>query len=306
MTITEPRARHVAVVGPGAIGTTIAAALAEHGRAPALYGRSPRERLELEAEGTRIVVPGPVRTDPRDVERPADILFLAVKATQTAAAAPWLAALCGPQTVVCVLQNGIEQRATVTPLAGDARVVPSVVWFPAEAQPDGAVRLRRPARLTLPEEPAAHAVAAVLAGTRVAVDLADDFTSAAWRKLLQNAAAGLMALTGRPARIYARDDLAEVALAYLRECLDVGRADGAVLADSVPAEILAAFRAQPPDSGTSILTDREAGRPLEWDARNGVIRRVGRAHGIPTPLSDVLVPLLASTSDEGADPPTPR
>ena len=52
-----------------------------------------------------------------------------------------------------------------------------------------------------------------------------------------------------------------------------------------------------PDIGSSILFDRLAGRELEWDARNGVVRRLGRRHGIPTPVSDVLVPLLAAASD---------
>jgi 2-dehydropantoate 2-reductase len=52
-----------------------------------------------------------------------------------------------------------------------------------------------------------------------------------------------------------------------------------------------------PDLSTSILTDREARLPLEWDIRNGVIQRYGRIHHLPTPLSDVIVPLLAAASD---------
>ena len=43
--------------------------------------------------------------------------------------------------------------------------------------------------------------------------------------------------------------------------------------------------------------DRVAGLPLGWDARNGVVQRRARAHGIPTPVSDVVVPLLAAASD---------
>jgi 2-dehydropantoate 2-reductase len=54
----------------------------------------------------------------------------------------------------------------------------------------------------------------------------------------------------------------------------------------------------PPDLGSSILFDREANRPLEWDARNGVVRRLGARHGIPTPISDVIVPLLAAASGD--------
>jgi 2-dehydropantoate 2-reductase len=48
---------------------------------------------------------------------------------------------------------------------------------------------------------------------------------------------------------------------------------------------------------TSILTDRETHRRMEWDLRNGVIIRKARAHGLVTPISDVLVPLLAAASD---------
>ena len=46
-----------------------------------------------------------------------------------------------------------------------------------------------------------------------------------------------------------------------------------------------------------MLSDREADRPLEWDIRNGVIARRGALHGIATPISDVVVPLLAAASD---------
>ena len=54
----------------------------------------------------------------------------------------------------------------------------------------------------------------------------------------------------------------------------------------------------PADLGSSILFDREAGRALEWDARNGVVQRRGAVHGIPTPISDVVVPLLAAASGD--------
>ncbi|VFS92580.1 2-dehydropantoate 2-reductase [Raoultella planticola] len=57
------------------------------------------------------------------------------------------------------------------------------------------------------------------------MDLADDFTTVAWRKLLQNAVAGLMVLTGRRAGMFARGDINDIALAYLRECLLVARAE---------------------------------------------------------------------------------
>ncbi|MFY0477197.1 oxidoreductase [Achromobacter marplatensis] len=287
----------IAIVGPGAIGTTVAAALHEAGRTPLLCGRTPRGQLTLQDGDRHVVVPGPVRTDPGQIDRKMELVFLAVKATQTETASGWLKALCGPDTVVCVLQNGVEQLEKVAMHAPRARIVPAVVWFPAQAQADGSVRLRGDARLSLPDTPASRVVADGLAGTLCAVDITADFLSVAWRKLLQNAVAGLMALTHRRAGMFARPDIAALSLAYLQECLAVARAEGAKLDDEVPQEILAKFQAASADLSTSILTDREAGRPLEWDIRNGVVSRRARAHGIPTPISDIVVPLLAAASD---------
>lgn len=287
----------IAIVGPGAIGTTVAAALHQAGRTPLLCGRTPRDRLTLLDGDRRVDVPGPVLTDPDQTGRKMDLVFLAVKATQTEAASGWLAALCRPDTVVCVLQNGVEQLEAVATHAPPARIIPAVVWFPAQAQADGSVRLRGDARLSLPDVPAARVVAEALQGTRCAVEITEDFQSVAWRKLLQNAVAGLMALTHRRAGMFARPDIAKLSLAYLQECLSVARAEGAKLGDEVPQEIVAKFQAASPDLSTSILTDREAGRPLEWDIRNGVISRRAQAHGLSTPISDIIVPLLAAASD---------
>lgn len=287
----------IALIGPGAIGTTVAAALHEVGRTPTIVGRTAHDHLVLRVDNERIGVPGPVATEPARIEHKFDLVFVAVKVTQIDAVVPWLAALCNARTVVCVLQNGVEQKGMFAPHLPGSPVLPSVVWFPAQREPDASVWLRGRARLTLPQTPEAALVQAALEGSRCAVDLAEDFVSVAWRKLLQNAVAGLMVLAGRRAGMYSRDDVSSLALAYLHECLTVARAEGAALADEVPQEILDGFHRAPPDLGTSILADRVAGRPLEWDCRNGVVQRRGRAHGIATPISDVVVPLLAAASD---------
>lgn len=287
----------IALIGPGAIGTTIAAALHEVDRAPLLCGRTAHSQLTLRHDEGEIVVPGPVLTDPATIRQPVDLLFVAVKTTQVTESAAWLAALCDENTVVCALQNGVEQKAQLAPLVNGATVLPSVVWFPAQREPDASVWLRAKPRLTLPDVSQAQRVVEALNGTRCAVDLSADFLSIAWRKLLQNAAAGLMVLANRRAGMFSRDDITDLALAYLRECLAVARAEGAVLNDDVPQEIVGNFQRAPADLGTSILADRQANRPLEWNIRNGVIQRLGHAHGMAVPISDVLVPLLAAASE---------
>lgn len=111
-------------------------------------GRTAHSALVLRTDEGEIVVPGPVHTDPMAIAAPFDLVFVAVKTTQTEAIAPWLTALCSPDTVVCVLQNGVEQRQQFAPLTGGATVLPSVVWFPAQRDADASVWLRATPRLT--------------------------------------------------------------------------------------------------------------------------------------------------------------
>ncbi|ARA76974.1 oxidoreductase [Pectobacterium brasiliense] len=287
----------IALLGPGAIGTTIAAVLHDVNRTPVLCGRTAHPKLVLRHDEGEIVVPGPVLSNPVAISHPFDLVFVAVKTTQNVDSAGWLNALCDENTVVCALQNGVEQKTQLEPYVNGATVLPSVVWFPAQREPDASVWLRAKPRLTLPDVPQAKCVAEALSGTRCAVELSEDFLSVAWRKLLQNAVAGLMVLANRRAGMFSRGDVTELALAYLRECLAVARAEGAVLDDRVAQDIVDNFQRAPADLGTSILADRQANRPLEWDIRNGVVQRYGRARGIPTPISDVLVPLLAAGSE---------
>jgi 2-dehydropantoate 2-reductase len=286
------------VVGPGAIGTTVAALLFAAGHEVLACGRTPRASLELRPDdGEPVVVPQPVHTDPEAVDGPVDVVLLAVKDTQNEHAAPWLARLCDQHTVVCALQNGVEQVERVGRYCPASTVVPCVVWISAETQPGGWVRLRTPVRLVLPDTPDAGRLAEALRGPRLAVDLDPDFVTATWHKLLVNALAGLMVLTGRRSGMFRRDDVADMAREYVAECLAVARAEGATFGDDMIEQTVRLFTQVPEDMTTSILTDREHGAPLEWDIRNGVISRKAAAHGLDTPISDVLVPLLAAASD---------
>jgi 2-dehydropantoate 2-reductase len=276
----------------------VAAYLHAAGHSVLLCGRTPRPQIELRPDGAEpIVVPGPVHTDPAEVGGPVEVVVLAVKATQNQDGGRWLAKLCDEHTAVLVLQNGVQQVEQVQPLCPSSVVVPGIVWFGAETQPDGCVWLRTEARLVLPTGPNAAKIAELLSGAGCTVESDPDFTTAAWRKLLLNALAGLMVLTGRRSGMFRRDDVAAISRQYVAECAAVARAEGANLGDDAADELVELFRHSPTDVGTSILADREAGRPLEWELRNGVIIQKARAHGIPTPISDIVVPLLAAASD---------
>jgi 2-dehydropantoate 2-reductase len=288
----------VAVVGVGAIGAVAAAAVqSAGGHELLLCARRPLDRVVVELpDGSAVTVPGPLLTDPARLDGPADWVLLAVKAHQTGGAAGWLSALCGPATVIAVLQNGIDHVERVGPLAGEADVLAVVNWCPVEPVAPGRVRQRDALRLAVPAGAAGEGLAALF-GDHAEVTVGGAFAVEAWRKLCANAVSGVMALAGRPAEIFALDDVREVARVLAHECAAVARAEGVDLTERDADDVIAWLEALPEDAGSSILTDRRAGRELEWEARNGVIGRLGRRHGVPTPVADTVSALLHAASD---------
>jgi 2-dehydropantoate 2-reductase len=80
--------------------------------------------------------------------------------------------------------------------------------------------------------------------------------------------------------------------ARVRECIAVGRAEGADLDDTLIESVLDSYRTGPEDAINSLHADRLAGRRIEIDARSGAVVRLGRKHRIETPANQMIVALL--------------
>ena len=281
----------VAVIGTGAVGATVAAWLiADPALDVVLCARTPFARLRVETPAGVLESSPRLLTDPA-AATPVDWALVVTKAYDAAGAQAWLDRLVGEGTRVAVLQNGVEHRARF-PAVATERLVPAIVDIPAERSAPGVVVQRRTGGMIVPAGASGDAFAALFANSPIDVRTTEDWTTAAWRKLAVNCAGAVNALTLKPAGIAADEEVAELMRTLVRECIAVGRAVGADLPDTLADEVVAGYRAGPTDSINSIHADRLAGRPTEADARNGVIARLGAAHGIEAPLNrmaDVLI-----------------
>jgi 2-dehydropantoate 2-reductase len=300
----EQQRLRVAIVGLGSIGGVAAGCLGAAGRHDlTACVRRPLARLVLEGPDGTAELPLRALTDPAQIKRPADWVLLCTKTYQTKSAAPWLARLCAPATRVAVLQNGIGQVESVSPLANGAAVLPVVVYYNGERLAPDRVRLRQGSDqdLAVADDENGRAFARLFAATPLRVQLSCDFTTLVWRKLLINAVANpITALTLQRQAVLRRADVQALCREILSEALAVGRAEGAGFADDEDSRALATLFTFSGELGTSMYFDRLAGRPLEVEALTGAIVAAGKRHAIATPLNGALLALLRAVSDAAA------
>ncbi|MDJ0849324.1 MAG: 2-dehydropantoate 2-reductase [Myxococcota bacterium] len=291
--------QRIAVVGVGAIGGAVAADLADLGRHEVvLCTRTPFAQLVVRHPAGVSKANARVLAEPAEAS-PVDWVLLATKAYQSEDARPWLDALCGPETRVAVLQNGVDHVERIAPLVpGAASVLPVVVQLPAEKTGPGEVEQANHGVLFVPDEGVGQAFAALFAGARARVKPTAEFAMQAWWKLLMNAAlGGVCALAIRENGAVEEPALRELTLALMREILPVARAEGAAVPDDAPEKALRMVLGAAGDHWSSITIDRREGRPMEWRVRNEVVGRVARRHGIATPLNDAITALLAAADE---------
>lgn len=294
MSASESR---VAIVGAGAIGGVIAAGLADAQRSGVVVcARGRFEQLVVEHEEGTSRPAYPVFFNPAEVPEPAthDWILLATKAHQSVSAQPWLERLAHAGTRVAVLQNGVDHGERIGALVpSGVVVVPVVVQLAAARLGPGHVRQESPARLTVPDDAAGREFSALFSGTRVEVQVHADFHTQAWWKLMMNAGMGAIeALVLRDNRIARDPEVRGIILRLMHEAAAVGRAEGASLPPNAPEKILDLVLRSAPGHWASIAADRRDGQPMEWEVRNAVIGRLGRRHGVATPMNDLATALL--------------
>jgi 2-dehydropantoate 2-reductase len=304
----------VAVLGAGAIGAYVGAALHRGGADVHLVARGPH-LAAMREHGVRVLSPRGdftahphVTNDPAEIG-PVDYVFLGLKAHSYPGCGPLLEPLLGPATALVAAQNGIPwwyfHGLDGHPLAGHRvetvdpggatsavlaveRAVGCVVYCSTVIEEPGVIRHLEGTRFSLGEPSGgrsarclALAKAMVAGGLKAPVEpnLRDDI----WVKLMGNVAFNpLSALTrATMAQMCEHDNTRALVATMMTETLAIARAAGADPQVSVAKRIDGAWRVG--HHKTSMLQDLEAGKPLEIDAIIGAVVELAALTGVPAP-----------------------
>lgn len=303
----------VLVMGAGALGTILGGFLARSGHGVTLVGRA--AHMEAIAQGGLKVtgiwgehqITG-ITTCTTAAEASGgdyDVVFIAVKSYDTAAAIAQVAPLLSGKTLVCSYQNGLGNAETIAAMVGWERVVEAMVIFGVQIPSPGHVDVTvfaRPAALGMyregPPEARVRALAKALDDGGLPTAYSDQIGAELWRKVAYNSALNsLCALLDVP---YGKlPELAEtraIMTDIVTELYAVAAARGIAMEPATPAEYMTLFyeKLVPPTAAHygSTHEDFRLGRRTEIDALNGAIVRFGDEAGVDCPVNRMITRMV--------------
>lgn len=302
-----------AIMGAGAIGTWLGAALAEAGEDVTLIARGAHLQA-LRRDGARLSTAAGEHTvrvravgDPAEAGS-ADVVIVAVKAHDLPAAGASLTPLLGPDTVIVAAQNGVpywyfharpgpfeghrleavDPGGAVSAALAPRRVLGAVVYLGASILAPGVVAVRPENGLILGEPDGTTSarlerVAAALERAGFPVRRTPDIRTEVWTKLMGNASFNLVSVLTRAGLGTMAGDpgTAPLVARLMEEIVQVAAADGARPQLSIPERLAIAGRLG--DHKTSTLQDLEAGKRLELDALGAAVIEVADLLGVAAP-----------------------
>ena len=318
----------VAVLGAGAIGAYVGAALARGGTDVHLIARG--QNLEamrrngvkvLSARGDFEARP-PATDDPAEIG-PVDFVFLGLKANSYATCGNLLDPLLDENTAVIAAQNGIpwwyfhgvdgpyagrrietvDPGGAVTEVIPPERAIGCVVYAGTELEAPGVVRHLEGTRFTIgepnrtmSERCRAFSEAMIAGGLKCPIE--EDVRDEIWVKLMGNVAFNpLSALTrATMEEICRHDGTRQLVATMMAETLEIAEAVGAHPQISIEKRLRGAEKVG--EHKTSTLQDLEAGKPLELAAIIGAVVELADLTGIEAPALrsvDAAATLLART-----------
>ncbi len=302
-----------AVLGAGAIGAYVGAALSRGGSDVTLIARGPHLQA-MAARGVRVLSPrGDFTAHPRvtsdiDAVAAADVVFVALKAYSLTEIAPRLGPLLAPGAAAIWAQNGIpwwyfqslrapagltglqsvDPGGVIAGSVGPEHTVGCVVYCSTEIIEPGVIRHVEGTRFTLGEPDGSDSercrqISAAFAagGLRAPVDarLRDQI----WLKLVGNAAFNpITALTRSTlGQLGVLPEMRDLLLAIFAECAAVAARLQITFPVSLDRRLEAGLAVG--DHKTSMLQDLEAGKRLELDCMTGAIVELADHFGVEVP-----------------------
>lgn len=322
--------RKIAIVGAGAVGSTLGALLDQAREQVYLIGRKEHVQAIRRERGLRMDgIKGDLRARVQALEtldfRP-DLVLLTVKTQDVTTALESIKPYIDGVPVL-TLQNGIRSDELAAGVIGREHLMSGVILIGCNYLEPGRVSYVRAGRIVIgPPFPECRVPSSEFLDMLTKVmptTVTSNIRGARWMKLIGNLNNAIPAVTGQDMKAFASNPaLCRAAVRLMQEGARVTRAHGVTLEPlpDTPAGLLKLMlrlpvglasrlvamgfrRAMRPRETLALygstLQSLKRGKPTEIDYLNGEIVRTGHQHGIPTPYNERAVAMVHEVERTG-------
>ena len=307
----------IAVMGTGGLGGCIGGLMAHAGEDVSLVARG-ANLAAIRAKGLTVKSTSAgefnlrlnATDDPADIG-PVDLVLFCVKTYDTEEAAELIRPLVGEKTTVMSVQNGLDSPDRIANILGYEHVIGAMSKMTAHLEAPGVVAQHTNLGLEIGELDGGFSqrtedLGKAIERAGIPCVVRTDIRSSIWEKF-----GAFVALVGPecaarlPAGpLLARPETRELMRGILQETAAVAKARGVQLKDSYVNDTMSLIDEHiPPTHVGSMLVDLDTGKRLELDAINGALVRLGKEHGVPTPLNSTVYALLKPYVDGAPELP---
>ena len=325
--------KRYAIYGAGSLGTVLGAYITKNGGKIDLINRNKAHVAALNETGAHITgtvemtVPVTAIT-PDQMEGKYDVILLLTKQLKNAEVVTMLKDYLTEDGVIVTLQNGLPEPGIAEIVGENHTMGCTVEWGATLSGPGHCILTSDPESLSFHMgkmkgiTDAQYKMVKDLLELMCPVHEEENLLGARWSKLLINATfSGLGTVMGGTfGTVSGTPEGRQVAIRCMKECIDVGRADGITFAPVQGKDITSLFYY----TGTikrmlgslllpiamkkhaaiepSMLQDLKNKKPCEVDAINGVVCAYGQKNNVPTPINDRIVEVIKKIQQDDLEP----
>jgi 2-dehydropantoate 2-reductase len=228
-----------------------------------------------------------------------EYVLICLKALPEVKVADLIRAVVKPETVIVLVQNGIDIELEVARQFPDNELISGIAFIAVSRLALGVVRHTGSGKLILgnyPQgvSPKTEKLATLFQSVQVPCDLSRKITRDRWQKMIWNAAFNPISVLGGKADSRQMVDVPEaeqLVRNVMKEVMSLAAATGNELPDEVMENAILGNRKMHPFK-TSMLVDHESGRSMEIDAILGNAIAIAQKYGKTVPYLESLFSLM--------------
>lgn len=288
----------IVIQGAGALGAMYASQFHAAGKAQVAFVATGERYARLKAHG--VIVNGTRYTlpvlSPADDAPPADLIIVALKDKDLPGAVGDLEGRVGEHTLIISAMNGLDSESIIAERWGWDHVLYAYAVGTDATREGNTVNYVSPGRIIFGEarnlslSSRVRRVQALLDLGGIRHETPADMLRMLWWKFMVNVGVNqASALLNARYGVFHRSEHARVIMeSAMREVIAIAEVAGIDLGPQDLADWHPILNALHPDGKTSMLQDVEAGRQTEVDIFAGKVIALGKQHGVPTPVNELL------------------